>query len=348
MPNPLHFGVCVGINRYPEFRDLKFARRDAEAFHDWLISPGGGGLPSGNAKLVVVDDADMPDGTLREDGIPSQSQILDEIKKWIDTVEAHLSLNIGDWEKTRLYVFVSGHGIAPTGNSVALLAADSSPSVPGNHLDSGRLRDFFQETQSFREVVVFADCCRERVSGIDAAFLPWLKSGKNRGEVSYLVGCGAEYGGLAFEPSGDPELNRGHFTGALLQALKGAAIASGETAITGYNLKRFLEKRVKEIALDNGVNQKAYVDGGGGEIVFTNEETAAAEFEITIRFPAGYSGEAFLLDGSFNEVDRKNVTEPSWTVSLKKGLYLVSDENETKFANGGQFMVVGEKKEIHV
>ena len=72
--NALHYGVLVGINRYPDLRLLKRAKGDAEAFYEWLTDPRGGGVPSENVALVVVDDNKMPDGTPREAALPTRTR----------------------------------------------------------------------------------------------------------------------------------------------------------------------------------------------------------------------------------------------------------------------------------
>ena len=60
--NDLHYGVCVGINRYPAYpdRELAFARADALAFREWLVAPDGGELPTDNAKMVMATETYIP------------------------------------------------------------------------------------------------------------------------------------------------------------------------------------------------------------------------------------------------------------------------------------------------
>src|SRR5215831_330045 len=121
--NRLHFGVAVGINRYPDIRHLRRAKGDAEAFANWLSRPDGGSLPTsvetgallkgGHVVTVVVDDAQVPDGTAREDAKPIRRDVFIPLMRFKQTVEAHIADHPGDWVETRLYVYVSGHGIAP-------------------------------------------------------------------------------------------------------------------------------------------------------------------------------------------------------------------------------------------
>ena len=83
--NRLHFGVAVGINRYPDIRHLRRAKGDAEAFANWLSRPDGGGLPTsvetgallkdGHVVTVVVDDTQVPDGMARESAKPIRRDV---------------------------------------------------------------------------------------------------------------------------------------------------------------------------------------------------------------------------------------------------------------------------------
>ena len=134
--NPLHFAVVVGINRYPAIRDLRLAKGDAEQFAAWLLDPGGGGLPAaadgdklvtgGHVATIVVDDGAVPEGTLREDARPVRKEVFQAFHTFRKAVEAHVQTNPEDWERTRFYFYVSGHGIAPDVRDAALLLADTA------------------------------------------------------------------------------------------------------------------------------------------------------------------------------------------------------------------------------
>src|SRR5262245_58580206 len=62
--NWFHYGVVVGINRYPDIRHLQRARGDAEKFAEWLNDPGGGGVPVENVVKVIVEDERVPPSAL--------------------------------------------------------------------------------------------------------------------------------------------------------------------------------------------------------------------------------------------------------------------------------------------
>src|SRR5215211_5626821 len=100
--NNLHYGVVVGINRYPEFRPLKHARKDAEDFYAWLTDPKGGAVPKENVVLITVPDDSIPEGTPRNQAKPIRTQIEDALFQFRTQVEAHVKKKPRDWQNTRL------------------------------------------------------------------------------------------------------------------------------------------------------------------------------------------------------------------------------------------------------
>jgi hypothetical protein len=56
--------IVVGIGRYPYLDPLSGSKNDARAFHQWLTTAsaaGGGGVPPGNARLILASQlAQLP------------------------------------------------------------------------------------------------------------------------------------------------------------------------------------------------------------------------------------------------------------------------------------------------
>jgi len=352
MSNDFHYGVAVGINRYPEFEDLHNAKRDAEQFSIWLKDSDGGDLPEHNVKLVVVPDSEMPDGTLRESATPTHANVLDEIKAIIRAVEAHVEDHPEDWMHTRLYLFVSGHGIAPEPGDAALLTANAGPDDLGYNIPSRELIRYLSDSRTFKEIVIFADCCRDRLQESPPPWIPWAKRKNDRGEISMFFGCAADSGEQAFEPTAigatAPDDYRGYFTTALLEGLNGAAAAENESEIDSNNLARFLREKVIELTQGTSISQKANTETDPSlPILFRT--AVHPSFQIQLVFSTGFQGTAVLRNGNLKEIDRKDVADGIWIVHLPYGGYLVEDESGlASFDGGGFFKVLGGAKTIHV
>ena len=353
MSNDHHFAVAVGINRYPELRDLQFAKGDAEKFATWLRDADGGNLPDANVKLIVVDDDEMPGGTLREDGRPAHAEVLDAIKAFANKMEERVEDHPQDWFRSRFYLFVSGHGIAPEADDSALLTANSGPDDLGYNIPSASLIRHFQKAQTFREVVVFADCCREQLSAAPPPWIPWSEVTGDNGHVVKFFGCAADLGDLASEPTAaeldDPDSARGYYTRALLEGLGGAAAAPGEVRIDSVNLPVYLRQRVAELTKDSAIPQRATNDTNPPDIiVFRELDVDPPGFEITLRFDT-FRGRAVLYDGNMNVIREEEVSSGQWKVHLPQGLYQVVDaDGAEELIKEGIFKVLGEAKTIHV
>lgn len=345
MANQLHFGVVVGINCYPEFQNLRFAKTDAEAFAEWLLNQSGGNLPSNNIKLIVAEDDVMPTNTIRENAVPVRTMIYTAIKRFWKRVKTHVDENPEDWHKSRLYFYVSGHGIGPSTQDVALLMANAGPEDYGENISCRELLHCLGDNQYFAEVVIFTDCCRDRAPNAPLGSPPWTKKQRDYGEVKTALGVAADFGGKAYEPDSngkvDPDDYRGYYTKALLEGLYGHKI-QGE--VNSKTLADYIQKRVKELLTSGERTQNCHMYGDFNSPIVFSEQTNA-ELSFDIRFDTDYQGIALLLYGDGQEIERWQVDGEgfSWPVSLAQGLYRVvpMDGNQTKFKNDGYFAVIG-------
>ena len=150
------WALVVGINRYPfaGVKPLKGAVHDAEEFHKWVIDDKGGNVDPLQAKLLLSPP--KPAGTETRPK-PVFSQIFEFFE--------NLPMMLGGGHGRRLYVYLSGHGISPSGtesvrNAALLLANARSPNLwhnfPGNVWADGA-----RCAALFREVVLIMDCCRD-------------------------------------------------------------------------------------------------------------------------------------------------------------------------------------------
>src|SRR5918998_2951337 len=115
------YAVVVGVARYPELSaegvvaDLDGPNNDAQAVHDWLVDPEGGGLDPDNAKLIRSADFDWLDPL---DAQPAAARIERELK-WLER-------QTRDTAGGRLYLYFSGHGFSPVLEEGALLTAEAT------------------------------------------------------------------------------------------------------------------------------------------------------------------------------------------------------------------------------
>ena len=356
--NKLHYGVVVGINRYPEFRHLNFAQKDAQDFYAWLTNPRGGAVPKRNVELITVPDQDVPDGIPRNQARPIKTQIEDALFKFRTDVEAHIAEEPADWQNTRLYFFASGHGIAPTPDEAALLMADAGPAHYGKNFSSAKYLSFFQKGQFFKELVFFADCCRERVPNAPINGPDWTEVAGNNGELLTLRGFATYFGELAFEQQeqiDDPDQLRGYFTKALLEGLKdGQAVNRDTQEIDSVSLAEFVTQRVQVLTANLPKPQKPFFvpEPLAPRIVFKQKipvKTIDKALTHTVRlsFPADFKGKVKLFDGNHNLVSSHEVGKHVWKVPLANGIYRVKAEDGSRsFAEGGFFEVIGAEKDV--
>jgi hypothetical protein len=324
--NDLHYAVVVGINRYPGIRDLRYARTDAEAFRDWLVSPDGGRLPQENVVLVTATEDQEQTFTSALDARPTRTDVDRALRRINDTVRRRVSENAADWDRTRLYFYVSGHGIAPPTSQGALLMADAERDVLGESIELALYGQWYEGCGVFREVVIFADCCRERVPGAPPGrYPPFNLCSKPYGRITRLVGYATGLGELAFEPfeAEDPDKERGFFTRALLDALERAPVDPAAGGITSETLGPYVRQTVEELTKEAPNPQLAKIVVEAGEPILLRPAQASerARWKVTITLPAGFAGEAELLRGDRSLVERRSAAAGPWELQLEEGFY---------------------------
>jgi hypothetical protein len=150
------WALVVGINRYPlaGVKTLHGAVHDAEKFRDWVIDEKGGNVDPDQVKLLL-----SPPKPTETEARPKP--VLSQIFEFFET----LPMMLGGGHGRRLYVYLSGHGISPSGtesvrNAALLMANARSPNLwhnfPGNVWAEGA-----RSAALFREVVLIMDCCRD-------------------------------------------------------------------------------------------------------------------------------------------------------------------------------------------
>ncbi len=364
--NDLHFGVCVGIDRYPGLagRDLHSARHDAAAFSAWLTDPQGGGVPQANVRLVSVPDTEpfaMP-----ADGRPQQREVNRALREINDAIRAAVAANPAAWDSTRLYIYVAGHGIGPPNGECALLMADADRQTLGENLELSLYADWYLHCGLVREVVIFADCCREIAGGIPPANAPPFTVcavPEHKGTLRFM-GYATRLGELAYEPAGAPQpadSGRGYFTKAVLDGLRGAAAERATGAITGASLATYVQQVVEEVTrtvapypqrgeMIADVARQIVFRTGAEIAAGTPAQPARPSLNVTLRFPPGLAGDVVLRNGDTSEHARWAVANGPWTLPLPAGYYRVEAlaQGAPPLANDGLFDVLGSDRDVQL
>jgi len=358
MVNDLHFAVCVGIDLYPGLpgKDLGSARRDASAFHDWLIDPDGGALPAKNVRLVVAGpEVAFPSV---DDARPQQREVNRALHEFNQRLREHVGVSPEDWPRTRMYIYAAGHGIGPPMAEGAVLMADAEREVLGNNIELSLYADWYLRCGLVHEVVIFADCCREIIGGIPPPAAPPFNICQiptNVGTVRF-VGYASRLGEAAWEPAapGERDTARGYFTAAVLDGLRGAAADHATGEVTAASLAQYVQSAVEAATAGIGpYPQRGELRGDlGTKLVFKAGGSAmkAPERKVRITFPAGFGGQVELRVGVQPEDVRGtwSASDGDWTLSLPDAFYqIVATEPGTlEFTDKGLFPVTGQ--DLHV
>jgi len=353
MANALHYAVVVGINDYPEFSPLNFAKSDAESFANWLKKKTGGNVPDQNVTVILSEDGQAANGD-RESAIPVRRQVYNALYHRWKAVDQHVEENPEDWEKTRFYFYVSGHGIAPTPNDAALLMADAGPDYLGENISCSGLFSFLKERQCFKEIIFFADCCREKAGNAPIGDVPWTHTQRDFGRVTYAQGYATSFGDFAYEPKadeGDPNLKRGYFTTALLEGLEGKAALDDSGVIDSNSLAKFVRERVKFLTKHLSRQQDPTMDADPSAPIIFSKTHQQVTYKVTIECVSGYRGKARLIGGKAFDAEL-DVEERIISLHLPDGVYRVirpeGDPDDNPFENSGYFTIMGGDKHVRI
>lgn len=348
MPNSLHFAVVVGVSEYPGISPLKSPPDDARAFREWLTSTKGGDVPGGNVEEVIT--ASNATFSRAAEAVPTRKEVNDALKRVMDRFEQELKKDPTRWEASRLYLYVSGHGIAPTAREAALLMANAQRDSYGESIGCALYVARFQDRKQFHEVVVFADCCRSEATYADPGGPPFDRRDFARGKVKTVLGFATDFDELAFEPR-ENDSGRSYFTRALLEGLEGAAVRQVGTdteVIDSVSLRRYLETRVSELTPDTP--QVAKLLDGGDTVVFRSGKDLRPKRQVTIALPQTFTGGVILRNGVFDVMSRHRSEEFPLALALTDGLYVIEpeDANGTRFANDGAFRIQGGDRAVQL
>jgi uncharacterized caspase-like protein len=237
-PLPDRWALVVGISRYgpaaQEVGDLKYARRDADAFYEFLRSPQGGGFPDDHVLLLTDEQA-------------TSSNLRGGIRDFLGRAG----------ENDLVVIFFAGHGTPDPARPSALylLTYDSDLERLGaTAFDMEEIQLALRKNIAARRVVAFVDACHS--AGVGTVLT--ARSLSNRMEVvnRYLHELARSRPGVVMltasqtnEPSWEDERwggGHGVFTHFLLEGLRGGADRDSNRIVTLQELIDFISDRVKQ------------------------------------------------------------------------------------------------------
>lgn len=156
--HPDDHAILIGIQDYSGgIARLQGSINDCDLFSRWLTNREGGGLNPDNIKCLCSKDP--------TDDQPFRDQVEDLLSEYFD-VRATTGKEVG----RRLYLYFSGHGVAPPSpldEDCALVMANASVARL-RALIGGLAARLVRKAALFEEVMLVMDCCRE-VSGAVSA-----------------------------------------------------------------------------------------------------------------------------------------------------------------------------------
>jgi len=270
------WALVVGINHYPRagVDPLEGAVHDAKRFYDWVTDPKGGDVPidvDPNKSHAVL--LTSPDPALLGPPQPVFSQIF----QFFENLMGKLDNTTG----RRLYIYLSGHGISPSGqesvrNAALLMANATAPSplhcFPGNIWAEGT-----RSAARFREVVLIMDCCRDLKT--NATIIPFVfgeavaDSKDCRLIEAYATDWDSKARELAFPPANQKQ---GVFTRSLLEVLKAGRM-------NGTLLKESVKKHLAQALKDEKKAQNPQIgrDEELAKVIF-NEQAEDPKTPVSI------------------------------------------------------------------
>ena len=342
--NELHFAYVAGIDHYPHLLDLQGPSRDAAAFRDWLLDPAGGDVPADNITFVTPP----PD-----EARPTRSDLVSGLFETNDRISAAIGDDPAKFAQSRLYLFLAGHGIAPSGGDAALLPANARKQLFGENLEITKIRTWYTECGIVGELVIFCDFCRNRINLAESGPLGFTKCASAKGKVELFTGYATAYDRPAYEQIEErvpPDERRGFFSKALIEGLNGAGAVDG--AVTSETLEAYVRQRVRELTTGLTPEQDArFPQDLGKPLTFGRRHGEATQRTVTIEV-GGIDEPVRLLDHRHQPVaDWSPGGAAPWTVTVPDGLYAVvraGAGTSEGFDGDGLFKVIGEDTRVRL
>ena len=227
LKNKEAIALIIGIGSYENIIDAAYADKDALMFRDYAIEKLG--ILESRIKTLINEDAEI-------------GEVLLSIRKWIRRSTKP--------EKTDVFVFYAGHGIATAIGEAYILPFDGRPEV--DLLDKTALlqKELFAEIEKAkpRNVTIFLDACYTgkartgEVLMVDANYRPIairpIDDGMPDNFTLITASSGDEFSGPL------EEAKHGLFSYFLMKGMEGEADANNDNEITAGELHSYVQTNV--------------------------------------------------------------------------------------------------------
>jgi hypothetical protein len=242
------WALVVGIAKYPTFgntsaepNDLRGPINDAVAVADVLKNVLG-------VQNITLLTSDKNNGT---DWADPPRPVVDDIDRWFMKIIRQSDANVAAGKEPkvgrRLYVYLSGHGLAPEKSKRALVSSDALAKTYVKHFLATTWHDRLINSRFFAEYVLFMDCCTQARVTLIPSDPPFELKPILVPQPPQVVGCAAKFGEMAVElPLGPNGEFHGVFTFELVRGLRGAAANPKTGGIRTGDLLGYLYQAVPQ------------------------------------------------------------------------------------------------------
>ncbi len=323
------WAVVVGVRLYPDLGNLDGPENDARAFHDWLLSPQGGAVPSEQIALILSSDYDPAPVPSRAE--PTTLRVQQAFEDLQDVAEHNAAAGNGRRVGRRLYIYLSGHGCAPRLNDSALLTANATKLRPGYHILGKLYADWFLRSNFFDQAILFMDCCRESYPQAPPNIPPYIDvTGPMLWTKPAPFTASARSGHVSLASASWPTAFRmASSPGPFSPVLRGEACDPNSGQITAATLGNYLYNHMKvfltaDDLADPDVPKEPdlqYDQTPANPIVFTT--VTVPQYPVIINLPAAIAGQQVqILSDKLQPVAAAAANPPTWQLQLKPGTYL--------------------------
>jgi uncharacterized caspase-like protein len=249
LKNKNAIALIIGIGNYENIIDAAYADKDALMFRDYAAEKLG--IPESRIKTLINEDAEI-------------GEVLLGIRKWIRRSAKP--------DKTDVYIFYAGHGIATANGEAYILPYDGRPEV--DLLDRTALlqKELFAEIDKAkpRNVTIFLDACytgKARTGEVlmaDANYRPIairpIDDGMPENFTLITASSGDEFSGPL------EEAKHGLFSYFLMKGMEGDADSNQDNRITAGELHQFVKENVLRQSADK---QTPELQGNADRVLVT-------------------------------------------------------------------------------